>query len=388
MIKPSLEKIIVRYITDSATTEDLEILSLWIEDSENRRLFDEYVQTHYAITYSMNDSDSKKATERFLNAIKKETSGPLKFKPSKVLQYMVAAGIIVALSLTYFLQDSIFNNQGETFTPTIGDNKIQPGVEKGILKLANGEEIILEKGVSFQSNNATSNGEELIYDPKVSSELVYNYLTIPRGGQFFLTLSDGTKIWLNSETQIKYPESFSNTDTRQVELIYGEAYFEVSPSSQHNGANFMVTSKTQNIEVIGTKFNVKAYKDEASTYTTLVEGKVEVNTSKSQVLLDPNQQSVVNNGTNAIKVSTVSLRGEIGWVEGEFVLQNKNLYDIMKVLSRWYDMEVQFENDALKEVKFVGIIRKSQKIEEILNSIKAIGVITDYQINNKTVILK
>src|SRR5690606_40703343 len=122
----------------------------------------------------------------------------------------------------------------------------------------------LEKGDSIQTHNAISNGEEIIYNNNTSRQLVYNYLTIPRGGQFQLTLSDGTRVWLNSETQIKYPVSFTDGESRQVELVYGEAYFEVSHSTEHKGSDFIVYNQNQEVQVLGTEFNIKAYKDDSN----------------------------------------------------------------------------------------------------------------------------
>ena len=253
----------------------------------------------------------------------------------------------------------------------------------------------LEKGTSYQTQNANSNGEEIIYNNSTSQELVYNYLTIPRGGQFQMTLSDGTKVWLNSETQLKYPVSFTDGESRQVELVYGEAYFEVSHSTEHKGSNFKVWNSNQEVEVLGTKFNIKAYKDETAIYTTLVEGKVSVtfepttnNQQPTTRILAPSQQSVVDINNKNIEVANINARNEVAWVNGEFILQRKNLKEIMKVLSRWYDMEVTFANKELEDVRFVGVLGKDQNIVDILNTIKSFGVINDYEINNKKVILK
>ena len=152
------------------------------------------------------------------------------------------------------------------------------------MTLADGSKIALEKGTPVQTQNANSNGEELIYESsKNTSRLVYNYLTIPRGGQFVIKLSDGTKVWLNSASQLKFPVAFIEGESREVELVYGEAYFEVSPSTAHKGAHFQVYNKKQKVEVVGTEFNIKAYKDESNIYTTLVNGKVNVETGNKKL---------------------------------------------------------------------------------------------------------
>ncbi|WP_372793419.1 FecR family protein [Lutibacter sp.] len=306
-------------------------------------------------------------------------------------KYTAAAILVVALASTYFLRDTAFNNQIENTTPIIVNNKIEKGTDKATLTLEDGSIVILEKGSAYQAKNANSNGEQIIYDDlsnDVTEELAYNYLTIPRGGQFQLTLSDGTKVWLNSESQLKYPVSFVNGESRHVELVYGEAYFEVSPSTEHNGATFKVFNKAQEIEVLGTKFNIKAYKDEANIYTTLVEGKVVISSAVTKQLLAPNQQSNLNITTNKMSINNIDIKGEIAWVNGKLILQGKTLKEIMTVLSRWYDMDVIFANKALEEVRFVGILRKNQDIVDILNIIKNFNVIKDYEIHDKQVILK
>jgi len=380
-------------------------------DLHNSELFSDQ-DKQYILDNLTNDNLIKERLNLANQINKKEDWKKLKSKievPVRKLywKYAAAAILVIALASTYLLKDTLFNNPIENTTPIIVNNQIEPGIDKATLTLEDGSQITLQKGTSYQTQNANSNGEEIIYNNNTSPELVFNYLTIPRGGQFQLALSDGTRVWLNSETKLKYPVSFTDGESRQVELFYGEAYFEVSPSTEHKGANFKVLSPSlpgeatkqahynQIIEVLGTKFNIKAYKDEMMVYTTLVEGKVSVTvdpTTKNQQtttrILAPNQQSVVDVDNKNIEVASINVRNEIAWVDGEFILQGKNLKEIMKALSRWYDMEVTFANKELENVRFVGVLGKDQNIEDILNTIKSFGVINSYEINNKKVILK
>ena len=150
-----------------------------------------------------------------------------------------------------------------------------------------------------------------------------------------MILSDGTKVWLNSESQLKYPVAFNDGETRQVELVYGEAYFDVSPSTAHKGARFKVFNQSQEVEVLGTEFNIKAYKDETNIYTTLVEGKVAISAAGKNQILKPNQQSNLNLETGSIEITTVDVYNETTWIDGIFSFENKPLKEILKVLSRW-----------------------------------------------------
>jgi len=305
--------------------------------------------------------------------------------------YVAAASVAVIFVVSYFLKNELYT------TPTskgsnieIVDTQIETGSKKAVLTLEDGSNITLEKGRKFEKDNVNSNGEELTYDARRTNKkkIKHNYLTIPRGGQFAITLSDGTKVWLNSESQLKYPTSFVKGNDRVVELIYGEAYFDVTPSSNHQGVKFMVKNKGQEVEVLGTEFNIKAYKDEVNMYTTLVEGKVKVRSGSKKQELMPNEQSILNIDNGMLSVTTVDVYNEISWKEGIFSFENKTLDQIMVVLSRWYDMEVFYENYAVKEVEFNGSLGKDQSIVEILDIIKNFKIIHAYEIKNKTVILK
>jgi len=246
----------------------------------------------------------------------------------------------------------------------------------------------LVKGKTSVIKNATSTGEEIIYQPTANSQISYNYLTIPRGGEYKITLPDGTKVWLNSESQLKYPVSFTEGTPRKVELVYGEAYFDVSPSTEHKGAKFKVLNNRQEVEVLGTEFNIKAYKDETNIYTTLVEGKVAINTENQNKILTPGEQSNLDITLNSITINKVNIRQETSWKDGIYLFKGKSLKEIMVTLSRWYNMDVIFVDKNLEEVRFTGSLNKNQNIVDVLIDIKNFGIINNFEINNKTITLK
>lgn len=392
MISKEVENLIVKYINQSANSEELDELDNWVKEPNNYKIFKEFVRTHYAILHTLDNREINKAKEQLLQQIKKDKS-VFKLKRIRVISRYAAAAFII-LGLGYFYQQGYFPTKPlhsivDNDTPII-NNVIKPGSDKAILTLEDGSQVALEKGHSIQTKNANSNGEEITYNKKhnKNTEVTYNYLTIPRGGQFHLKLSDETEVWLNSETQLRYPVSFVIGETRKVELIYGEAYFAVSPSSDHNGSKFSVINNAQEVEVIGTEFNIKAYRDEAYIYTTLVEGQVLVNIDAKKQILVPNQQLKLNININTTTIKKVDIRNEISWKEGVFSFDGKSLKEIMKVLSRWYDMDVIFENKAIENEEFVGSLEKNQNINEILSSIKSFGIIKNYEINDKKIILK
>lgn len=306
-------------------------------------------------------------------------------------RYAAAAVLIGVLATGYYLEKDNFN-AGIESAPIIVKHNIKAGTDKATLTLEDGTNIILDENPNYSNDNVSSDGTEIVYNNNVTKnkevEIEYNYLTIPRGGQYFITLPDGTKVWLNSESQLKFPVAFVEGETRKVELVYGEAYFEVSSSLNHKGANFKVFNRSQEIQVLGTEFNVKAYKDESHIYTTLVEGKVTVSFNGEHKNLIPNEQSDLNFETNSLNIVTVDVYNEIAWKEGVFSFDEKSLKDIMKVLSRWYDMDVIFINSNIEEEEFIGQLSKDQKIEDILSNIKNFGIIKNYRINDKKLIIE
>lgn len=339
----------------------------------------------------MNERDAIRIREKILAMSQKEESIPLK-KKSYFIKYAAAAIFVGVLSTAYFFKEAIFSNPVQT-VPVIVKQDVkanEPGTDKAILTLANGSQVVLVNGSSLNTQNAKSNGQSIVYgaQEKNTDVVNYNYLTIPRGGKFFIKLSDGTQVWLNSETKLKFPVAFIEGQTRLVELVYGEAYFDVSPSTKHKGAHFKVLNNKQEIDVIGTEFNIKAYKDEATIYTTLVEGKVDVKIENKKQRLMPNQQFSLNMKTSNSFVKNIDVYNEISWKEGVFSFEKTTLKDMMKVLSRWYDFDFVFKNKAIENEVFDGVLRKNQSLDEILGSIKNFKIIKNYEIKDKEVILE
>ncbi|WP_242204263.1 FecR family protein [Aestuariivivens insulae] len=384
-----IENLITKFLVKEANLEELRQLELWISNPKNESLFLEYIKTNAFINFSVNKYDEKTAKAAIVRRIRQEKSVFYNgSKVSNLVKYAAAVLVIGMLTVTYVFRGNIFDTT-ERQDAIVTTTTIEVGTDGALLTLEDGSVVTLEKGESFQTQNANSNGQQIEYKPseQATTKVAYNYLTIPRGKQFFVKLSDGTRIWLNSESQLKYPVQFVEGEKREVELIYGEAFFDVSPSTEHKGAKFTVINKAQEVEVLGTEFNIKAYKDEDHVYTTLVEGKVEVNASAVKQILKPNEQSNVNKLNNSILVEVVDAKAEIAWKDGIFSFKGKPLKAIMKVLSRWYDIDVVFENKDLETIKFKGNLFKDQPIDEILSIMKS-STINNYEIKDKTLIIK
>ncbi|WP_242131564.1 FecR family protein [Aestuariivivens marinum] len=374
-------KLIIKKINGTLTSEEKQVFKKWYEESQRHRDYFNLVKNNY--NKELDFIDVEKGWLEIQTKLKLNKSKKHYWK------YAVAASVAILITFGLFFQKEKFfpPNQPQV---VIENNPISIGTDKATLTLSDGSVVALEKGKNFQVENLSSNGEKLIYttDRNIKSEIKYNYLTIPRGGQFQIALADGTQVWLNSESQLKYPEAFVEGETREVELVYGEAYFDVSSSAKHNGSKFIVLNQNQRVEVLGTEFNIKAYKEENNIYTTLVEGKVNVDNGIESQILKPNEQSVISIGNENIAVNVVDVYSETAWRKGLFSFKGKPLKEIMVVLSRWYDVEVKFIKEDLKEVRFNGVLSKKDSIREILDAIKTPKFINAYEIKDKRITIE
>ena len=265
-------------------------------------------------------------------------------------------------------------------------SNISPGSDKATLRLADGSEIDLSKTLSAniadEENVVIGKHKvgELVMTPKpnnVTSEVAQNSLVVPRGGKYKLVLNDGTSVWLNSSSSLRFPTSFSGRN-REVELI-GEAYFEVAKDSSRP---FIVKTLVQRIEVLGTHFNVNAYDDEEFTQTTLLEGRVKIN--NTAVLL-PGQAG--KSEGNHIKVQEADLDKAIAWKDGLFVFDGNSLSSIMRQVGRWYNVDVQFKAEELKDVTFSGTVSRSVSLQTILKRLRLTKEV-DFDLKGNNIFVK
>lgn len=388
---PNIQKLLMKFAKNRCNTKEIDIIIDYFRETEGTHKFpdfDEVLQMFDVIP----DIKEERAKEIYTNILKYTRYQKTKIGYKKIIRYAAAAVLIGLLTTSYFFVKNTFDlPEDDKDTPSIVNTEsIKPGTDRAVLTLEDGSQIALEKGGKFKTRNALSNGEKITYENNNEelAEMVYNDLTVPRGGQFSIELSDGTKVWLNSESKLKYPISFLDGETRKVELLYGEAYFDVSPSIENNDSKFIVVTDHQEIEVLGTEFNVKSYKGESKVYTTVVEGKVSVeNQFGIYKNLTPNQQSILNIGTDKIEITLVDATSETSWIRGVFNFENKPLKDVMRVLSRWYDVDFVFVNSDLEAVKFNGSLNKDRNIERIL-SLMLSKRLNSYEIKGKTIILK
>ncbi|SHJ62777.1 FecR family protein [Pseudozobellia thermophila] len=377
-------KLIIKKIENALSESEAEIFDRWYAESPEHRDYFHRVQQAYRDGPKKIEND--KAWAKVFSKIKDRR------RKKSYLKY--AAGITLLLALASFWATRKSTQKTMAPVPSVvsvpeGD-RIEAGSDRAVLTLEDGTQVVLDKGRRFKKGNVSSNGEELVYandGAQGGKTVAQNILDIPRGGQFHMVLSDGTKVWVNAKTKLKYPVAFAPGETRKVELVYGEAYFEVSPSTAHGGSRFIVMTGEHEVEVLGTQFNIKAYGEEPQISTTLVEGKVKVGNGTTKRDLSPGYQSRFERDTEELAVVEVDVYDEISWKNGFFSFKDKPLEDIMEVLSRWYDFDVRFEEEGLRKLTFNGVFRRAEDIEDILNIIRQTNEV-DYEIDQKTITIK
>lgn len=255
--------------------------------------------------------------------------------------------------------------------------KITPGGNKATLTLADGSVVTLDSAgnQTIQQGNQSirqQNGQLLYTDQGNNNTVHYNKLSTPRGGQFQVVLPDGTKVWLNSATTLRYPTAF--TGTQRVVELEGQGYFEVAPNASHPFLVRVPSSHKDSMEVqvLGTGFDVMAYADEATVNTTLITGSVRVKEGKTIQTLQPGQQAVMNNEDHAITVRAADIKKVTAWKNGVFVFNNTALPAILREVARWYDVDIVYAATPSTELYGGGISRNLQ-LSSVLRLLEASG---------------
>lgn len=214
-----------------------------------------------------------------------------------------------------------------------------------------------------------------------SNEITYNKITTPRGGEFTITLSDGTKVWLNAASSLRFPTAF-NGDTREVELT-GEAYMEVA---QDNKRPFAVKIKGVNVAVLGTQFNINGYEDEEEVVTTLVDGRVRVSAvNNADQLLAPGQHAVLNNNSGNLFIEKADVAEETAWKNGKTYFNGANIKQIMRQISRWYDVDVVYKGNAVN-MDFTCTVSRKDKLSKLLSLLELTGAV-EFTMESNTIIV-
>lgn len=281
----------------------------------------------------------------------------------------ITASILLISSAAIYFYIKPFSQPSN---PILTQNDVAPGADRATLILNNGQRISLNQNtqdlIAIQEGvNIRRSKGLLIYEQHAQARknsIAINKLETPKGGKYQILLPDGSRVWLNSATTLTYPSAFSGKE-RKVTLE-GEAYFEVAKDKERI---FKVVSGAQTIEVLGTQFNVKAYKDEIESQTTLAKGKVRISKGAIHRLLKPGQAAFTNEHSKTIKIGDTDLEKDLAWKNNEFIFNGDDLMSIMREVSRWYDVEVVYKG-TFTQSKYWGVVSRSKNISEVLKMLQ------------------
>lgn len=350
------EELLQKYLQGNCTPEEKAVVENW------------YLRSSASTEDMLPEPDYEKLKSEIWSVLPPSRRGRI-----LTLRVAAAAASVILVLGIYFIaikKPTLPNTLAKTID-------IAPGTNQATLTLANGHKIILTthlNGTVAQQGNTVvkvNNGKAISYTatdkPISGGEVAYNTLSTARGQQspYPLILADGTKVWLDAASTITFPTAFNGKE--RFVTVTGEAYFEVT----HNAAQpFKVKVKQQTIEDIGTMFNVSAYDDETTLKTTLVEGSIKVSNHKHEVILKPGQQAEQSADRNDIVLHTVNVDDIMAWKNNYFSFDGDNLESILRKVSRWYDVDIVYENTSVKHKFFGGTVSRFSNVSSVLKTIE------------------
>lgn len=379
-----VSRLIVKYLQGCISPEEKVMLDKWLEESsENREIY-----------HRVQGRVNREERQRIIRKLNKRAAWERVDRNTKKYRHPIlrrcmkyAATIVLPLFMVgvgfYLIRDK------EEIHPVAEMVKISPGVTKAELVLADGHKVVLgtetiDSLVSEEGVNIVKDGNGVSYlGNKEEGDLAYNIMRVPRGGEFKVRLQDGTLVYMNSETELKYPVRFVGKERRVY--LSGEAYFEVQ---RDTAKPFIVVMNGNEVRVLGTEFNVRSYKDEKCQFTTLVTGKVLLTTSDRKCMeLLPNEQGIVD-PQGELRKEQVDVALYTAWKDGNFVFRKQCLENIMEIVERWYDLKVTFEDEWCKQVSFSGNVERYDDFSKLAEMLEATGSVKFRIKNNEIYVTK
>jgi len=362
--------------TGNLTLEEELELKVWLEENNSNKLLFDRLRQEEDIDFRIN------LLKRFrVNAALQKVNRKIDSRKSRrfMIGFLKYAAILALPIVVFWAVNNYLGGINSKQTA-----QIEPGSSKAMLTLSNGSSVELgiknEQSIHLDSKVMAENiGNQLIYKSYSKEEIQnkeesFNTLVVPKQGEYNMSLSDGTKIWMNSSSSLRYPVQFLKNERRVY--LTGEAYFEVAKNSKK--PFFVVLQNGLEVKVLGTKFNVMSYNDEINVETTLLEGKVEMSTinkngkTEKSILL-PDQQLAFNKDQKTKEIKTVDASNYAAWKDGIFIFENEDLLNIMRKLNRWYGCIAMFENSDLKKTKFTGEIKKYDEFDAVMKVLELTG---------------
>ncbi len=375
---PRLQRLIDKYIDKSISEEEKAELLDYFDDPTFLAEIEERLGMEYereSGDYQMDEADQQKLLQhvfRHKDPIQSQKGHGIKLWPRIGIAAAVAT-VIVSAGIWFYKSGNKAMNTAEV----IYASDVNPGKQGATLTLANGQKIFIKDAsagnLANQSGVKISKGADgqIIYEVTgtKSGALEYNMLSTTRGEHTQVRLPDGSVVFLNAASSLKYPTSFARAVTRRVSLR-GEGYFEISKDKAHP---FIVSTGKQEVQVLGTHFNINAYPDEPAVATTLLEGSVKVTSGGNQQMLMPGFQAL--NDGSAIKVVKANVENITDWKDGDFNLDGLDFRLAMRKIGRWYDVEVIYESGVPKDIETGGWISRNNKLSDVLKLIEKSGLV-------------
>jgi ferric-dicitrate binding protein FerR (iron transport regulator) len=376
-----INELIVKYLNNSIGEDELRLLEEWIKESgENRESFKNWIRDDSLITVWSQKEDNKEKLQKVFE--KSHSSGKVRKLVPAILKY--AAVLIVPLGIAYgvyFYQ----NKQKPTYEPQQITLKLEDGTLK-LLSETNMTDILDANG----NKVATQKYAQLDYSQhkkEAADSLIFNELTVPEGRRFKIILSDSTVVYLNSGTRFKFPKSFIKNGNRDV-YVWGEGYFSVTKDKERP---FVVHTEDIDVQVLGTKFNVRAYGEDEEVKTSLVEGSIGVKSNlfpEKHTTIVPGEAAFYNTELEALSVQKVVIENDVAWIEDRLLFIGEPFAEVVKKIERSYGVKIINQNDNLNNVRFYGDFDINQEnVKDVLDAFSAIEFF-EYTFKNKTITLK
>lgn len=366
-------------------------LEVWLnKNPDNREILEKLLSENIRKQEMehLNEFDEESALKNVWARIGRPESLGRSTLRSYMIKMAAAAAVVIMLSVGFWIFK--VKSPVKRLSYKVEKTEIAPGANRAMLILSNGSKIDLQAAksgnIAYQGGAVVSKRADgkIDYQGDGSTQPgttdAFNTLAVPKGGQYELTLPDGTRVWLNAASSLTYPVAFNGKE-RAVRLA-GEAYFEVA---KHPGKPFLVNvDDKQTVEVLGTHFDIRAYNDDPDIRTTLLEGSVKISAKNSHIIIKPGQMAV-NNPETPLIVRNADLDEVMAWKNGLFVFNDERMEDVLRRVARWYDIDVEYETDVSKK-KLRGIVSKYKSIRELLDNITLTSGI-HYKIEGRRVIL-
>ena len=365
-----ISEIISKSLGENLNEDEVRELEVWLaEDEHNRELLKEWksvvkteekIEAYKRLKYSEAWENFRKVRQEKL---------VLRRRKNRSVWLKYAAVFVISLGVAVVL----LRNQGEDKVVQVAETTVSAGRSQAVLVLSSGERQTLnEEGKRIEDGGMTIKTESgtINYSGQVQSEVkgenVFHTLEVPRGGEYFMVLADGTKVWLNADTRLKYPVAFGG-GVRKV-FLEGEAYFEVAKDVRRM---FVVETAHARVKVLGTSFDVCAYEEDGKVFTTLEEGSVEMEKAdytEALRMIPGEQVCLIEDG----RMEKYEVETELftSWRSGRLVFKNMSLEELMRNISRWYDVEVKFKKEHLKRIVFTGDVKKYEDLDEVLEFVE------------------